>query len=278
MEPRAYSRAPVGTQFVLMTYGYQTGDVLTDASLPLKDVKVKLNTYAIGYGRTFGVAGRQASLALVEPYVNGTVSGVVFEQSEQVTRSGLGDIHARLALNLIGSPAMRAREFAAYKPRTTVGISVTLVAPTGQYDPVRLVNLSSHRWAFKPEVGLSKPLGRWTVETAGGAWFFTANNNFFGGAHREQKPLLSVQGDLIYTLRRRMWLSFNGTYYHGGQTTVNGKINSDRQSNSRIGVTYSLPLNQHQSLKVAWAKGLTTRFGGSLNTIAVGWQYTWVKK
>src|SRR5215831_7112402 len=278
MEPRAYSRAPVGTQFVLLTYGYQTGDVLTDASLPLKDVKVKLHSSVLGYGRTFSLAGRQASLALAMPYVKGNVTGVVFEQAQQVTRSGLGDVRLRFAINLKGSPAMSAKEFAAYKPRTTVGASVTVVAPTGQYDPVRLVNISSHRWAFKPEVGLSKPIRRWTLETAGGAWFFTENSNFFGGVRRGQQPLLSIQGDVIYTLRRRMWLSFNGTYYRGGQTIVNGKINADRQANSRIGATYSLPLNQRQSLKVAWAKGLTTRFGGSLNTILVGWQYTWVKK
>jgi hypothetical protein len=278
MEPRAYSRAPVGTQFVLVTYGYQTGSVLTDASLPLADVKVKLHPSAFGYGRTFGLARKQASASFLIPYVKGTVSGSVFEDQVKVTRSGLGDLHIRVTLNLRGSPAMSPREFAAFKPKTTLGASLTIVAPTGQYDPARLVNLGSHRWAFKPEVGLSKPLGRWTIETAGGAWLFTANNNFFGGSHRSQRPLLSIQGDVIYTIRRRMWISVNGTYYRGGNTVVNGKVNSDRQANSRIGVDYSLPLNQHQSIKVNWAKGLTTRFGGSFNTISVAWQYTWVKK
>ncbi|HKP81176.1 MAG TPA: hypothetical protein VJT69_04115, partial [Pyrinomonadaceae bacterium] len=38
MEPRAYSPAPRGAQFVLLGYGYQSGDVLLDSSLPLKDV------------------------------------------------------------------------------------------------------------------------------------------------------------------------------------------------------------------------------------------------
>jgi len=36
MEPRAYSPAPSGAQFVLLSYGHQTGDVLLDASLPLE--------------------------------------------------------------------------------------------------------------------------------------------------------------------------------------------------------------------------------------------------
>jgi hypothetical protein len=275
MEPRAYSRAPVGTQFVVLTYGYQTGDVLTDASLPLRDVSVKLSSEAFGYGRTFGLGGRQASLSFVAPYVHGTVKGTVFEEQQQVRRSGLGDVRFRFTLNLKGSPALKPKEFAAYKPKPVVGLSLSVIAPTGQYDPARLVNIGSHRWAFKPEIGLSKPVRRWTIEAAGGAWFFTPNNDFFGGSHRTQRPLLSIQGDLVYTLRKRMWLSVNGTYYRGGQTIVNGNVNNDRQANSRIGVTYSLPLNQRQSLKVAWARGVTTRLGSSLNTIVLGWQYTW---
>jgi len=277
MEPGAYSRAPVGTQFVLVTYSYQKGDVLTDSSLPLRDVNVSLNSALIGYGRTFGFSGRQASASFLVPYIKGDVSGTVFENQQQVTRSGLGDVRMRLATNLLGSPAMNPKEFAAYKPRTVVGISLTIVAPTGQYDPARLVNLGANRWAFKPEVGLSKPKGRWTLEMASGAWFFTANQKFFGSSRREQRPLLSLQGSLIYTLRPRMWLSLNGTYYTGGQTTVNGTANADCQRNSRIGATYSLPLNTRQSIKVVWAKGVTTRFGGNFNTIAVGWQYTWLK-
>ena len=276
MEPRAYSRAPIGTQFVLVTYAYQTGDVLTDASLPLRDVKVKLHSSAVGYGRTFALAGRQANLSFLVPYIKGTATGTVFEDNLSVNRSGLGDLRARFSMNIVGSPALDPKEFAAYKPKTVIGASLTVVAPTGQYDPARLVNLSSHRWAFKPEIGLSRPLGRWTLESAGGAWFFTTNENFFGGARREQRALLSMQGGAVYTIRPRMWASVNATYFRGGQTVVNGRVNEDRQANSRIGATYSLPLNDRQSIKVAWAKGLTTRFGGSLNTIAIVWQYTWL--
>jgi hypothetical protein len=275
MEPRSYSRAPVGTQFVLITYAHQSGDVFTDSSLPLRDVKVKLHSGSLAYGRTFGFAGRQLSASFFVPYIKGNVSGTVFEDQLKVTRSGLGDIRARVMINLIGSPALKPKEFAAYKARTVVGASMTVIAPTGQYDPRRLVNISSNRWAFKPEVGLSKPVGRWTLETAGGVWLFTANNNFFGGSRREQKPLISLQGSVIYTLRPRTWVAVNASYYTGGRTTVNGVVNADRQGNSRIGITGSIPLNQKQSVKVAYAKGVTTRFGGHLSTFAVGWGYTW---
>jgi hypothetical protein len=72
-----------------------------------------------------------------------------------------------------------------------------------------------------------------------------------------------------------MWASVNATYYTGGRTTVNGIVNEDTQKNSRIGATYSFPLNNRQSIKVAYASGLTTRFGGHLKTIGVGWVYAW---
>lgn len=277
MEPRAYSRAPVGTQFVLVTYAYQAGDVFTDSSLPLQDVSIKLSSMSVGYGRTFGLKGHQASASFLVPYIKGSASGTVFEERQNVIRSGLADFRARFTMNLIGSPAMQPKEFAVYKPRTVVGASITVIAPTGQYDPARLINLSSHRWSFKPEIGISKPVGRWTLEVAGGAWLFTANHDFFGGALREQKSLLSIQGDAIYTLRRRMWISGNATFYTGGSSIVNRVLNKDRQKNSRVGATFSLPFNQHQSLKIAWAKGVTTRIGGSLNSIVIGWQYTWLK-
>ena len=275
MEPRAYSRAPVGTQFVLVSYTYQTGDVLLDSSLPLDDVTVKFSAASLAYGRTFDLAGRQANVAVAMPYIKGRVRGAVFEEQVEVTRSGLGDVRLRFSTNLIGGPALKPQEFRVYKPRALLGASLTVVAPTGQYDPRRLVNPSSNRWSFKPETGLSKPFGRWTVELAAGVWLFTANKSFFGGSKREQKPLTSLQAHLLYTFRPRMWLAANATYYTGGRTSVNGVLNADAQRNSRIGATFSLPISQRQSIKVAWAKGLTARFGGDLSTIGAGWQYTW---
>jgi len=275
MEPRAYSRAPVGTQFVLFSYSYHTGDVLLDESLPLRDVSVKFNSVLFAYGRTFDLAGNQANVAIAVPYLEGKAKGTLFEEQQEVRRSGLGDARLRFSTNLIGGPALSPKEFVAYKPKALLGISLSVVAPTGQYDPRRLINPGSNRWAFKPEMGLSKPFGRWTLELVGGVWFFKSNNNFFGGSKREQKPLTSMQAHLLYTLRPRMWLSANATYYVGGRTTVNGILNEDTQRNSRIGATFSLPLNQRQSFKVIWANGLTARFGGNLTTIGVAWQYTW---
>lgn len=275
MEPGAYGRAPVGTQFILLTYAYQSGDVLVDSSLPLKDVSVKLNVGSLAYGRTLGLFGKQANFVAAMPYVKGSAQGLVFEQLTKVTRSGFGDLRLRFSVNFRGSNALPPKEFAKQKRRTVIGASVIVAIPTGQYDANRLVNLSANRWALKPEIGISKPLGRWTAEAAAGVWVFSPNKNFFGGRRREQSPLLSVQGDVTYTFRPRFWVAVSGTFYRGGHTTVNGIKNTDAQSNSRYGGTLSYPFNRHHSLKLAVSRGLTARFGGKLSSIAAGWQYTW---
>lgn len=277
MEPRAYSPAPTGTQFVLLSYGYQSGDVLLDSSLPLSDVSINLNAASVGYGRTLNLMGRQANVAVLFPYLWGTARGTVFEDQVTVQRSGGGDVRVRFSTLFKGGEARSPTEFAQRKPSTIIGASVSIVVPTGQYDPARLVNPGSNRWAFKPEMGISKPQGRWTFEAVGGAWLFTTNKSFLGRSRREQRPMASFQGSVIYTLRPRMWISGNATFYTGGSTVLNDTANEDRQKNARIGATFSLPLNQRQSLKVVWAKGVTTRIGGNLNTIAVAWQYAWFK-
>lgn len=274
MEPRAYSPAPTGTQFVLVGYAHQSGDVLLDSSLPLKDVSVKFNFGTFGYGRVFGLAGHQANVAVLLPYIWGTAQGSVFENQIVARRSGGGDIRVRFSTLIKGGEALSPKEFATRKPTTLIGASVV---PSGQYDPQRLVNPGSNRWAFKPEIGVSKPTGLWTLEATGGVWLFTVNNSFLGSSRRTQKPMASFSGNVVYTLRPRMWMSGNTTFFTGGSTVLNGTANADRQRNMRVGATFSLPLNRRQSLKVAWAKGVITRIGGNLNTIAVGWQYAWFK-
>src|SRR6185436_673573 len=164
LEPRAYSPNPTGANFVLLAYGHSSGNVVFDPSVPITDVSAHVNAGALFYGRTFGLFGRSASAAVQLPYVWGHIEGNVFEERRDVYRSGLADLRLRLTANLLGGPALPPREFAQRRHRTTLGASVVVVAPTGQYDPEKLINVGTNRWAFKPELGLSCPAGRWFVE------------------------------------------------------------------------------------------------------------------
>ncbi len=275
MEPRSYVPAPTGLNFATATVSQSSGGIALDPSLPLDDVEATINTAALGYLRTFGLFGRTASLGLAVPYAWGDVSGEVFEEQQSVRRSGLADMRLRLAVNLVGGPALGPREYAAQPRSTGVGASVTLVAPTGEYDSSKLVNLGSNRWAMKTEIGLYQPLGAWSFELAGGAWFFADNDDFFGGQRKEQDPVTSAQAHASYTFRRNLWVAADLTYYTGGRTTVDGVKSRDLQESTRVGMTTSIPIHERYSVKLAWSKGVTTRIGADFTTYGITLQRAW---
>lgn len=275
LEPRAYSPNPTGANFVLLGYGHSTGDIVFDPSVPITNVSAAVNQGALFYGRTFSLFGRSASAAVQLPYVWGTVEGDVGEERRQAHRSGLADLRLRLTTNLLGGPALGPKEFAARRHGTTLGASLIVVAPTGQYDPSKLVNIGTHRWAFKPELGLSHPAGRWFLELYAGAWILGDNGDFYGGSLKQQQALLAAQAHASYVFRPRLWLAVDATFYTGGQTTVDGVPKADLQRNTRYGLTLAVPVRKRSSFKLSWSRGLVTRIGGDFTSVAVGYQFLW---
>ena len=276
IEPRAYSPSPSGLNFLIAVGGHSEGGVLTDPSLPVTDIEAKVDALAVGYGRSFGLAGRSANVAFALPYIEVDASGNIGEQRASVTRAGWGDAKLRLAMNLIGGPAMTPREFSQRVPATTLGVSMSVSLPTGEYLPDKLVNIGTNRWAVKTELGLTHPIGKWLLEGYLGAWWFEENDDFFGGHRREQDPLASIQVHVSYTFKPRLWLALNTTYYECGQTTLDGVAKHDRQANSRAGLTFSTPLGKNYSLKFNWSRGATTRIGSNFTTYGIGLQYAWL--
>jgi len=274
LEPRAYSPAPVGMNIFLVSYANSQGDVVFDPSLPISDVSARINTVTPAILRTFGLLGREASLAVILPYAWGDVSGNVGEERASITRSGLADLRARFVVNIIGGPALSPREFLARRRTAALGMSLVMSVPSGQYSPTKLINLGTNRWAFKPELGFTFPAGHWDLEAYAGVWIFTPNDTFYPGAvRRTQEPLYTVQAHVAYTFLPGLWLSADGTYYTGGQSSLDGVAKNDRQSNSRIGLTASVPLNRHMAVKLAATKGASVRIGQNFSTLSVSWQY-----
>ena len=277
LEPRAYSPSPTGTNFMIAGFGTSSGSVLFDPTLPITDVHANLYSPLVGVGRTMGIAGRQALVTAALPYVWGDIEGKVSEQQTAITRSGLADLRVKLAFNLRGSPALTPQEFAKSRHRgIIVGTSLSVVVPIGQYDPAKLINLGTNRWAFKPELGISYPRKRWNFDLYAAVWLFTKNPIFYPGTSmRRQDPLSSLQAHVSYTIRPRLWLAVDSTWYGGGAGHVNDGPATGRLSSSRIGVTLSLPLRKKQSLKVAYSTGATARSGADFSTLSVAWQFMW---
>jgi hypothetical protein len=275
MEPRSYSASPIGTNFLTATYFHTAGSVSLDPSIPITNVKATINGATLAYDRTFDLFGQMASAAIVLPYVRGNVSGDVFEQGRQVSRSGLGDLGLRVTANIFGSPAMTPAEFAEREPTTTLGVSFSAFAPTGDYNPQHLINISSNRWAFKPEIGLSQPIGNWFVEASGSVTSFTDNTDFFGGHVSGQDPIEAIQLHVGYNFSPGLWLAADGTHYIGGNTRLDGVAGDEFQSVSRCGLTLSLPIGSGFSAKFAGSTWLTAHNGGGFEKITATLQYRW---
>ena len=278
MEPKAYSASPVGATFLVGSLSRSTGSVVSDPVLPITDINASINGAVVGVGATFGLFGKLALISAAVPYAWGTVSGRVFEDAREVSRSGLADSRVRLSVNLRGNDAMRLAQFAKTPRKTIVGTSLTVVAPTGQYDGTKLINLGTHRWAFKPEVGIAVPKGHWDIDAYAGVWLFTDNDDFFtGGRVRDQDPVIAIQGHVSYTFKPRLWLAVDTTWYHGGSVRVDAGEPSAAVNNSRLGATLSIPASRRQSFKIAYSSGLAVRTGSDFRTIAVGWQFLRLK-
>ena len=169
---------------------------------------------------------------------------------------------------------MTREEFAKAPKRTILGVSLSVQAPTGQYEPTRLINLGTNRWAFKPEVGVSVPVGHWFLDAYLGAWFFTNNDRFYTGTStRRQDPLTVFQAHASYVFNTRAWIAIDGAWYGGGASAVDANPPSTRQSNSRFGATFAAPITPAQSIKFALSTGTTTRTGSDFDSIAVAWQF-----
>lgn len=278
LTPRAYLITPIRANAVILSYSFFDGSVFTDPTLPIQNFKVRYNSEVLSYYHTFGLWGRSANITASLPYALGGFQATVMGMASGVYRSGLADGRVRLAVNLKGGPAMSAEDFKEWHEKTVLGLSLTVVAPTGQYDPARLINPSIHRWAFKPELGLSR---RWWTRLAldcyAGWWLFTPNIQYYPGTYtRTQESIGTGEVHLSYYMKPRFWASWDGNFWIGGRTTVGGIANADYQRNSRVGMTIAIPVNQHQALKFSYSRGAYISVGGDYTGVSAAWQYSWI--
>ena len=117
------------------------------------------------------------------------------------------------------------------------------------------------------------PRPPWTFEGYFGVWLFTANDAFYpGSSERTQDPITATQAHVSYETERHFWAAFDATWYRGGSSALNGVPKNDLASNTRVGLTVSLPIGRRHSAKLSYSTGATTRLGTDFDTIGVSWQ------
>lgn len=275
LEPRAYSNSPTGLNFAIGGYAYSQGSVNTDPALPVDNVSIATHTAVFALATTLNLFGQSAKMDMIVPFTSMAAQGLVAGMPRERFVTDFSDPFFRFSMNFYGAPALTMEEFAGYQQDWIIGASLRLSPPLGDYDEDKLVNVGSNRWSFRPEIGVSKAFGKFTVEVAPGVALYTDNGDFFGGKTRAQAPLFGLQTSVTYVVMPSLWLSLSGSYFVGGRTTVDGVENDDEQEGGRVGVTLSLPVNRHNSVKLYALRGFNAERDTDLDVIGIAWQYRW---
>ena len=275
IEPRAYSNAPIGVNFLISGYAYTRGGVSADPTVPLTNANLHTSNAVVGYARVLDLWGKSGKIDVIVPYT--WLSGTADFNGEPVQRivNGFANPAFRLSYNFYGSPSLSLKDFVGWEQDLILGASLRVSAPWSQYDADRLVNIGTNRWSFKPELGISKSVGPWTLEMAAGATLFTDNAEFYGGVRRSQDPIYSAQAHLIHGFRGGSWASLDATCFAGGRSTVDGTEKSDLQQNWRLGGTFAYPLDRANSIKFYLSSGVSARTGNDFDVVGVALQHRW---
>ncbi len=278
LEPRSYINIPVDQNFIALIYAYSDGDVYTAPSLPIQDLTLRIDGPVLGYAHTFGMFGHSAKIDMSIGHA--CALGKAVFKGENVSRGfcGITDTKIKLNYNFYGAPALTLKNFVKHKKQVVVGTSLQINVPTGDYDTQYVFNIGSNRWYFKPEIGMSIPVGKWEFDFSLGVKFFTDNDkqkNKSNLSTLRQDPIYNAQLHIIYDISRGQWIAFDTNYFEGGDTYLNGAKSSVTRGNHRGGLTYSVAINSQHSIKLLANTGVTTRLGNKSDALGIGWSYRW---
>jgi hypothetical protein len=276
LTPRAYWPAPQGTKVLTVGMAYTDGDAVPDPSLPIVGLDSEITTAVVGYLQTIELFGRSANVVFDVPYSTGTTRAEhpelgLLERDYQ----GLGDIGATLSVNLLGAPSMNREEFAELRqnPHPILGASLRVVAPTGDYDNDRLINVGANRWAARAELGYILPLApRLLLELQAGVWFMGDNDDLLG-LKREQDPIYALQANLVRRFSPGFWMSLDGNFYRGGRSRLDGMRLNDLQRDSRVGFSVAMPVLKRNAVKLSLAYGSLNDSDESFTQFTVALQH-----
>jgi len=277
-DPRTYENTPVGTNQLELSYSYLHANASLDTSLIVAGAKLNANQGIVDYTRYFGLFHCLSWIELGVPVagLDGSVSGTNIQGST----TGAGDSSYAFGMLLKGGQALTADQFEHYQSTTTLGLSLTITAPTGSYRSNRILNLGSDRWSFKPELAWSHPLGRqqkWELDAYANVSFYTDNTSYHGTEILRQGALPGIEGHLSYSFTDTIWASADTRYSFRGTTTIDGVPQDNSQQNFILGTEMNIALNERNTLILEFAKALVHNNGPALVGFSVKYDYTWRK-
>lgn len=275
-DAHSYDNTPVGLNQIELSYAHVHANTLIDNSLIIAGAKLNVNQGSISYTRYFGLAKHLLWMTAGVPIAG--LSGEVVGTNIRGSITGAGDSSYQLGALLRGGPALSVTQFEDYKPRTIVGVSLTVIAPTGSYHADKILNLGADRWSLKPEIALSHPFGpeqKWQVDAYANAYFYTDNTSYHGTEILRQEPLPGLEGHVSYAISDKVWASLDTRYSFRATTFVDGVDQGNPQKNFILGSEINVSINSRNSLLFEFAKALVHQNGPTIVGFAVKYDYTW---
>lgn len=278
IEPRRWSVLPLNSDVLGLGYSYTFGELLFDPVLETKDVSLDINTILVSYIKSFKIGDKFARIDLRLPYSFQNFEGLVSDVPTTQYRSGFGDARIRFSMNFTGAPAGNIKEIQEYVSSnsvyTTFGASVAITVPTGQYFEDKLINIGQNQWVIRPQVGFVHNWRSWSYELTGSVYFFSNNNNFFGGVSRKQDPILAFQTHLIKRFNQKMWASISCSYGLGGESEVNSIASSDFRTNILTALSGGTKVSKFESIKLVYLYSATLKdIGSNTHSLILGWTH-----
>ncbi len=256
IEPRRWTPLPVGINVLGAGVVYTDGDIALDPVLEIEDATVEIKTAIVSFLHAFDLWGQSARFDVRLPYQDARWEGLLVGEKASTERHGLDDPRVRLSVNFLGAPALKGKEFQAFRAshpdNTVVGAALAVTLPLGEYKQDKLLNLGENRFVFRPQLGFVHTRGHWSYELTGSVLLYTDNDDFFGNNKREQDPLYALQTHLIYTSPQRWWVSLGAAHDRGGESSINGDKKDDERRELLYGISAGLPVGSRSSAKLAY--------------------------
>jgi len=275
-DPHTYDNTPAGFNQVELGYGFAHGNASIDPSLVIANANLNLNQLTLDYTRYFGLAHRIMWVEAAVPVAH--LAGSITGTSIAGSTTAAGDSAYSVAMLLKGGPALTPAAFDDYTPTTTLGVSVTVTAPTGQFSSDRVLNLGADRWAVKPELALSHPFGpdqKWQLDAYLNTYFYSDNTSFRGREILRQEVLPGLEGHVSYALNESLWIAADTRYSFRGTTFVDGADQDNAQRNLIVGSEINLSINHRHALVFAIGKAFVHHNSPDVTAVAVRYDVNW---
>jgi len=282
---RTYWKAPANTHSVGVGMEFLSGNANGfNPALPIQGVEMDTTAFVLDTVSYFDLFGRRNQFTLMLSYgsVDATTTGHSLLEPD-VSPKGRADPVMFWNINLLGAPAQTLQEYSQWEQRTIIDAQLSVIAPLGSYDTKQLFNTGTNRWTFRvafpfvQSIGEFVPGKRTTIEFVPSVSFFTDNTE----AQRDtvtlaQDPLYKLEAHVTRDITKDLWVSLDGLYQHGGETSLDGVEQDNSQSSLALGFSVAFAISPKVSFTSSWQNTLTDEEDGlNVNMVWFGLNYHW---